>query len=370
MKKIGSAAKITLLSIISLLVFISCSKSQSQTSQNEEIGKKKYLAEKNEVEAIVLQKSNFDKEIVSNGKLIALRKNTLRFEVGGKLEKLYVSDGVSVKKGQTLAEVMPFKYQQAFASSEINLKKATLELTDMLVGRGFDINQKENIPEAIYNMASLRSGYTEALHQIKNTRFELAATKLVAPFSGKVASISSKEQENVGPGNDLMILVDDTEFEVEFYLIESEIKEIALNDKVEIIPFAVASTYKGTVTAINPIVEKNGTVLVKAIVKNNGRLLEGMNVKIRILKQIKQQLVVPKSAVLLRDNQEVLFKIVAGKAFWTYVQTTNENSTSYSLIAHPDKSSAVLTAGDTVIVSGNLNLAHDSDVLVRSIKKN
>lgn len=368
MKKKRFVAKIAFFSIISLLLFICCSKSKIST--NNEIAKKKYLTEKNEVEAIVLKKSSFDKEIVSNGKLISLNKNSLRFEVDGKLEKLYVSDGFSVKKGQILAQIMPFKYQQAFASSEINLKKATLELTDMLVGRGFDINQKESIPEAIYNMASLRSGYTEALHQIKNTRFELAATRLIAPFGGKVASISIKEQEHVSPGSELMILIDDSVFEVEFYLIESEIKEITLNDNVEILPFAVGSTYKGKISAINPIVEKNGTVLVKAIVKNNGKLIEGMNVRIRIIEQIKQQLVVPKSAVMLRDNQEVLFKIVAGKAFWTYVQTTNENSFSYSLVAHPDKSSATLEAGDTVIVSGNQNLAHDSALLIKPIKKN
>jgi membrane fusion protein (multidrug efflux system) len=368
MKRFYSIPKIALLLVICSLVLISCSKAEA--SKKEDENKKKYFAEKNEVDAIVLKKSDFDKEIVSNGKLTALQKNSLRFEVDGRLQKLFVTDGAYVKKNQTLAEIMPFKYQQAFTSAEINLKKASLELADMLVGRGFDIKQKENIPEAIYNMAALRSGYTEALHQMKNARFELAATKLMAPFNGKVASISSKEQEHISPGSELMILVDDTEFEVEFYLIESEIKEISLKDKVEIIPFAVANTYKGTVTTINPIVEKNGTVLVKAIVKNDGKLLEGMNVKVRILKQVKEQLVVPKAAVLLRDNQEVLFKVVSGKAFWTYVKTTDENSNSYSLIAHPDKSSASLKAGDTVIVSGNLNLAHDSDVLIRSIKEN
>ena len=368
MKKQAVVANCKIVLILILFVFFGCSKATN--IQEEEIAKKKYLAEKNEVETIVLQNTKFNQEIVSNGKLTAVKKNSIRFEVDGRLEKLYVSNGVSVKKGQVLAQIMPFKYQQAFAASELNLKKATLELTDMLVGRGFDIDQKEKIPEAIYNMAALRSGYTEALHQIKNTRFELAATKLTAPFSGKVASISSKEQERVTPGNELMMLVDDTEFEVDFYLIESEIKEITLQDQAEITLFSGSTPYKATVTAINPIVEKNGTVLVKARVTNNGTLMEGMNVKIRILKQIKNQLVVPKSAVLLRDNQEVLFKLVAGKAYWTYVQTTNENSTSYSLTAHPDKSSATLKAGDTVIISGNLNLAHDSDVVLRSVKKN
>jgi membrane fusion protein (multidrug efflux system) len=34
-----------------------------------------------------------------------------------------------------------------------------------------------------------------------------------------------------------------------------------------------------------------------------------------------------------------------------------------SVIAHPEKSSATLNPGGTVIVSGNLNLAHDGEVV-------
>jgi len=104
---------------------------------------------------------------------------------------------------------------------------------------------------------------------------------------------------------------------------------------------------------------------VKALVKNTGGLMDGMNVKVMVEKDVPNQLVVPKSAVLLRDNQEVLFRCTKDSiAFWTYIQTTGENTTSYSVIAHPDKG-ATLNSGDTIIVSGNLNLAHESKVVVK-----
>jgi hypothetical protein len=93
--------------------------------------------------------------------------------------------------------------------------------------------------------------------------------------------------------------------------------------------------------------------------------MDGMNVKVLVEKEIPGQLVVPKSAVLLRDNQEVLFKCTRDTvAFWTYIQTTGENTSSYSVIAHPDKG-ATLEPGDTIIISGNLNLAHESRVKVK-----
>ena len=87
-----------------------------------------------------------------------------------------------------------------------------------------------------------------------------------------------------------------------------------------------------------------------------------MNVNVHIQKEIPNQFVVPKEAVVLRQNQEVLFKVVNGKAYWTYVKTINENKIHYSVIPNPEKSSATLSIGDSIIIGGNLNLAHDSEL--------
>ncbi|MBG7630783.1 MAG: efflux RND transporter periplasmic adaptor subunit, partial [Bacteroidetes bacterium] len=240
-----------------------------------------------------------------------------------------------------------------------------LEFEDMLLGRGIFTTTKDSIAKDVYAMVASRSGFDLAKLQLKTANFELKATKLIAPFSGKIANIEYKQHEHISAGKEFITLINDNVFEVAFYLIESEINEVVINNTVEITPFATDKMYKGHISSINPFVEKNGTILVKAVVKNDGELTEGMNVKVRIQKEITDQLVVPKSSVVLRQNQEVLFKVIQGKAFWTYIQTKLENSTSYAIIAHPDKSSATLKHGDTIIVSGNLNLAHDSEVTIK-----
>lgn len=355
--------KITIALFLMINVFQSCTKSKA--ANETVIEKKAYVAEKNEVETLILKKESFQKELVSNGKIIASQKNSVEFEVSDKLEKLYVKNGDFVHKGQLLASLNSFKYQQRLVRAEIELKKAKFQFEDMLVGRGIFTTRKDSIPKAVYDMVASRTGYDSALLELKTAQFELQSTRLIAPFSGKVANIESRVYENVSAGKSFMTLIDDTVFEVEFYLIESEISDVALNSNVQIAPFALGKTYNGHISSINPLIEKNGTILVKAVVKNDGKLTEGMNVKVRIQKEVKGQLVVPKSAVVLRDNQEVLFKVVSGKAYWTYIQTTLENSSSYAVIAHPDKSSASLNPGDTVIVAGNLNLAHDSEVVIK-----
>jgi len=332
-------------------------------------GKKVYRDEENGVEIIVLKKENFQNEILSNGKIIAMQKNNIQFELTDKLQHLYVKNGDFVRKGQLLASLNTQKYQQRVAKAEIELKKAKFQFEDMLVGRGIFTTNKDSISKSIYDMASSRTGYDAALLELNLAQSDLQYTKVTAPFNGKVANMGSRIFENVTAGENFLTLIDDTVFEVEFFLIESEIDDVSLSSIVEIVPFAVKKTYKGHISSINPLIEKNGTVLVKAFVKNDGQLKEGMNVRVRIEKSLKGHLVVPKSAVVQRDNQEVLFKLKSGKAYWTYVKTILENSTSYSVIPDPERSNSTIGPGDTIITTGNLNLGHNSKVNVR-IKQN
>ena len=350
--------------------YTNCSKIKSEEKiEVDTIEKKQYLPEKNEVDVMVLKQETFKKEIVSNGKLVALQKNNLKFDVSENLKELYVKNGDYVKKGQTLAVLKAFTYQQAYTKAKISLKKAELEFQDKLVGRGYETFNKDSIPAGEYEMLAIRSGYKDALHELKNAEFKLKATKLIAPFNGKIASIKSKQHEHINAGTEVMTLINDAIFEVEFYLIESEVSEIKVNGTIQIAPFALNKSYKGRVVTINPQVEKDGTILVKAKVKNDARLIEGMNVKVFIQKDTPNQFVVPKASVVLRQNQEVLFILKSGKTYWTYVQTTNENSKQYTVIPHPDKSSATLKSGDTIVVACNLNLAHDTEVVVKNIKE-
>ncbi|QTE22224.1 efflux RND transporter periplasmic adaptor subunit [Polaribacter cellanae] len=367
--KLSYFLKKSLLFTCLLVILFSCKKEQVKIKEDS-IEKKQYFPDKNEVDVMILKYGNFKKEIVSNGKLVALQKNILKFDVSENLKKLFVKNGDYVKKGQTLAILKNFTYEQAYTKAKINIKKTELELQDKLVGRGYETFNKDSIPNEEYEMLAIRSGYKDALHELKNAEFRLKATKLIAPFNGKIATIKSKQHEQINAGTEIMTIINDAVFEVEFYLIESEVSEVAVNGQIQIEPFALNKTYQGQIVTINPQVEKDGTILIKAKVKNDGSLLEGMNVKVFIQKDIPNQFVVPKSSVVLRQNQEVLFTVNSGKTYWTYVQTTNENSKQYSVIPNPDKSSASLKPGDTIVVSGNLNLAHDTEVSIKSFKTN
>ena len=354
----------SLLTFLIPFVLYSCGTKTVGSDSDSNAEKRKYTEQQNPVDIFVLKQGLFKRELVNNGKLVALRKSNLQFKVSGQLEKLPVRNGDFIKAGELIAGLTPFTYQQQLGSAQIQLKKVRLELQNVLIGQGYNTLDSTKVPGAIYNMALIKSGYAEALQGLQTARHNMESTRLTAPFSGIVANIAKKQYDQVSTGETFCTLIDNSLFEVEFRIVENEMDDIRMNDKVKIIPFSGQSVFYGTVSEINPVIDENGLIQIKAQVQNPGALMEGMNVKVMVEKEIPGQMVVPKSAVLLRQNQEVLFKYTHGTAFWTYVQTTAENSTSYSVIAHPEKG-GTLEPGDTVIISGNLNLAHESVVVIK-----
>jgi membrane fusion protein, multidrug efflux system len=348
--------------IVALLILTACSNSKTE---EEDTSKISFQKEGNNVEVIVLKQQVFKKEIVSNGRLKALKKSDLRFSVSGRLDNLTIKNGQYVQQGQVLGRLEDDEFKRALQKTKTALTIAGLELEDFLVSRDLSLKDSAKIPGEVLNIAKVRSGYTTARQELAAAEFNFQNTLLKAPFSGKVANIKANTYEQVNASDIFCTLIDDAEFEVEFFLVENEIRDVKVNDRVRIVPFSLTSSFDGVISQINPLVDEHGLIMVKARTKNStGSLLEGMNVRVYIEKDLDNLLVVPKSAIVQRQNQEVLFKYSKRTALWTYVKTNLENSTSYSVVAHPDKG-ATLEAGDTVIISGNLNLAHESEVSIK-----
>ncbi len=344
-----------------ILVFSQCSTNQG--GEDQDTGKLNHSPERNPVDVIVLKETDFSKELVSNGKLIALRKSILRFRISEELEYLAYKNGDKVYKGQVIARLFRFNQEQELEKAEFQIQKAEVEYKDVIVLMGYNSGNKQP-PENIVKSAKIRSGLLDAMNSLETAKFNYNSTILKAPFTGVIANLKHKVHDVVSPGEEFCTLIDESAFEVEFSVLETELKEIELRKEVKIIPFINDEIVYGKVCEINPVVEENGMIRVKAVIKNTGMLMEGMNVEVLLETRVPDRLVVPKSAVVLRQNQEVLFVYKNGQAFWTYVQTEFENSNSYTVQAHPDKG-GTLAPGDTVIISGNLNLAHESEVIIK-----
>lgn len=318
-----------------------------------------------DVEVMVVEPTTFTLELISNGKLRARRKSRIAYPFGEELLSLMVQNGQHVQEGQELALLCRQNLERRLMQAQIRFERACIEMEDLLLGRGYTLKDSLKVPPEVWRMVSINSAYNEALNELRNTRHDLDKTHIRAPFAGVVAGITVQAYERVNPGEVFCTLIDNSAFLAEFPVMENELPWIAPGLGIEVMPFGMPDiTRQGQVTAINPMVDEHGQVQVTALITAAGDLLDGMNVRVKVKRKVPGQMVVPRQAVLYRDNLEVLFKYSEGRAEWTYVNIVHQNSAYFSVVANPDRV-ASLQPGDTVIVSGNMNLAHGSKVQIR-----
>lgn len=314
--------------------------------------------EKNEVTVQTLKRQLFDHELVSNGKVVAGRQADLRFETSGVIANIYVKNGDLVHKGQKIAELDKFRLTNKTAQAKDALEKAKLELQDVLIGQGYSTGDHSKVPAEIMQLARVKSGYDQSLSQYELANYEEEHATLIAPFDGVVANLFSKPHNAFGTTDAFCTIVGTLGMEADFTVLESELPLIKNGDKVIITPYSDSATkQEGRIMQINPLVDDKGMVKVKAAVNAKGKLFSGMNVRINVHRSLGEQLVIPKSAVVLRSGKQVVFTLKEGKAQWNYIHTGLENAESYSVVDG-------LQEGDTVIVTGNVNLAHEAPVSI------
>jgi multidrug efflux pump subunit AcrA (membrane-fusion protein) len=199
---------------------------------------------------------------------------------------------------------------------------------------------------------------------LENAERTFRQCDLKAPFSGKVASVKGHIYEQSGQ---FCTLIDDSRYLVRFSVLETEYGFVHVGQQVLVSPFVNSDlVIKGSIVSINPTVDQNGQIQVTAQVPGADELMDGMNVRITVENSIPNQLVVPKSAVVIRDNMEVLFRIDPdnGHSLWTYVNVIMSNTMEHVVEPNKDRG-ADLNIGDLIITSGNLNLGDDAEVVIQ-----
>ncbi|MFP4489303.1 MAG: efflux RND transporter periplasmic adaptor subunit [Bacteroidales bacterium] len=337
-------------------ISLTCCKTREEDNR-EEMARRSSVRDAVTVSTVELEKSTFYHELVSNGKVFARHVSTVPFRVDGIIEKIHVINGRRVEKGQLLAKLEDFNYRMQYEKAEQQLERAQIEFKDDLISFHGSLDTAE-LSEDMIRMTKLRSGLIDAETGLREAEYMLRHTKIYAPIGGTVADLKAMEwnPSNIYPDG-LCKIIDNSVIEVEFPVLESEYGFIEKGMPVNIMPFVSdGNEYTGHITKINPLVDENGMVKVRAELRNGGKLLEGMNVKILIRKPVEDCLVIPKEALVIRQGRDVVFVREDSLAIWKYVTTEFENSDSFSV-------SEGLEEGDLVIYRGNVNLAHETVVV-------
>lgn len=346
--------------LAAFILLAACTSNKEENKDGSEMEMHQQQMSETYVDTMVLHQTEFNKQIVCNGRLRAKAKSELNFNGQGIIAEVFVREGQHIGKGKLIATLDKQDRQRELEKAKHELQRAKVELTDKLIGLGY--NDMNAVPADVMERAEVMSGYYSAKFQLQSAKKALEECNLYAPFSGRIADLEAKRfQKN----DKVCTLVDDSGFEVEFRILEAELSGVRIGQKVKVTPFVQDSIqYEGRVTEINPLVDDKGLVKIKAQLSNRGNtLLDGMNVRVIVEEKMQHMFVVPKDAVVERDGYQVIFLLEEGRAVWTYVDVVHSNISSFAITGCQRKETTI-KEGDIVITSGNLNLADGTEVIV------
>jgi membrane fusion protein (multidrug efflux system) len=305
--------------VIAVIWFGRGEKSHISESVKEDVSKSKAFA----VQVTRGVFENVEPVLEAVGSFFPEDEVTVGAEEAGVIKRLHVDEGYQVKKGELLLEIDDEEFRMEVEESEAMLKEARTRLehsqsTRKRMGRLFEegvIGQQEFADAS--NQASLNQAVVENIRaRMRRVKKSLRETKVVAPMDGVVSERMVSAGEYVKVGADLVKIVDSNPLKLTFTLPEKNTGDIKAGQKVKVTSRVYPNEkFEGEIYFINPKVDSDTrTIEVKAWVDNSDyRLRPGYFVNVRVLLGERRSLVLPESAVVVREGKIVVMAVVEGK---------------------------------------------------------
>ena len=229
------------------------------------------------------------------GKVVAERYADLAFETALPIEQVFVRNGQQVRRGQVIAQLDQFKLRNAILQQEraieqaqLQIEQARLEMQDVIISQGYDPDKDTSIPDDVRHNADVKSGYALTKSQLVAAQTQLAAARhelrtgvLTAPFDGIIANVAMQAHQLAQAGQTVCRVIASGDMAVEFRVMEADLTRYPLGTTVTVVPVAdKAQRYDATVSEINPIVDEQGAVTIRAHLTDATTLFDGMNVEV------------------------------------------------------------------------------------------
>jgi len=342
--------------------------------------------------------------VTAEGRLKARKDAEIKTELTGTVERLLVREGDRVQAGDLIAVFDQREYQASLAEARARHLSALSELAVNLelelagqvdeeahtdyqtqlaklrdslraghltheeFGRRSLALELEALRAGAFRREVLeaRTGFADARAAEERARLNLERTEIRAPFAGTITDLAPVLGERLYSGEPICRLVNTRDLEAEVYVLESDLGSLAVGYPALLTITAVGQTFPVKVSVVSPHVDTDSRTcrVLFQFENDSGRVRPGMFVRAQIATQmLEDRLLVPKEAVLFREGRPLLFKVAGSQALWVYVQTGEQNEHYYEITGCA--AGQTLEAGDRVVVSDHLTLAHEAQIKVR-----
>lgn len=303
-------------------------------------------------------------------KIEATQISLLRPQISGRIAKICVEEGATVRKNQPILIIEQAPYQAAVRNAEAKVNSAKAELAtarQTLEGKeelfrqhvigNFDLDKARN--EATVAEAAL----AEAKADLESALADLSFTVIKSPSDGKMSMIEYRVGDMVSPDIELELTVVSDPSRIYSYTGVSEkvlydltqYYQCSVDELPAKLPEVTLVTYwgqelefKGRIDAISGNAEyATGAVYVRASFDNPSRLfVSGSNGTIRVPFEVADAIVIPQEATYDIQNKFFVYRVVDGIA----------RSTEIKVLPYNDGKDYVVTdglkPGDIIIAEG------------------
>ena len=306
------------------------------------------------VNGMVVQKRLLENKILATGSLEANEEVQLRSETPGRIISINFEEGSFVKKDQLLikindqelqAQLKKLQLEESLAKDDVYRKEKLLEMKA--------VSQEE------YDKAANQLGIIEA--QIELVKSQIAKTEIYAPFSGMIGLRHVSPGEYVSSTTPVALLIQDDPIKIEFSIPEKYREKVKKGTLIKFRVEGADSTFTGKVFAIEPKVDPSTrNVTLRAMCPNTRNILvPGSFAKVVIvLESIAEAMVIPSESIIPQLNSEKVYicnnEIAVSRIITTGIRTEREVQVISGL-----------TPGDTVILTGLLQLREGLDIRVK-----
>jgi membrane fusion protein (multidrug efflux system) len=300
-----------------------------------------------------------ENRVYATGSLLANEEVELRSEISGRVTGISFSEGGRVKKGAVLltindqelqAQLKRKEYEQALAADEERRQRALLEIN--------------GISRETYDKSNNNLKMIEADRELLQT--QIAKCQIVAPFDGVIGLRYVSEGGYVTPSLLISTMQDTDPMKVEFSVPEKNARQIKNGTQILVRIGDSPEGSEGTVYAVESMIDPSTrTMKARATIPNpDGNLLPGSFGKVEVtLDRLPNAIVIPSGSVIPRINDEIVYVCRNGKAQAVTV-TSGIRTDSGTQITQG------LAPGDTLIVSGLLQLTDGKNVQITSLQGN
>lgn len=289
-------------------------------------------------------------------------------QVSGTISKVCVTEGETVKRGETLFIIDQVPFKAALTTAEANVKAAeasvataelTLESKRELFARNiisqYDLSMAEN------HLLTAEAALAQAEAQRVNAANSLSYTYVKAPANGVVGTIPFRVGALVGPSmpQPLTTVSDNSEMYVYFSMNETLLLNLtrqygSMERALEALPkpelmLSDGSMYEhtGNIESISGVIDPNtGSISLRAVFPNPDRLLHsGSTGNVVLRYEQKECIIIPCVATYEVQDKKFVYMPIDGRAVSQMVEVVNYDGVNYIV-------KSGLKAGDVIITEG------------------